>query len=61
MEAASRFGIKPAEALASLREIYTAASRWRTIGKQLKMRANTLAAYATAFEHPLMEEARLLM
>jgi serine/threonine-protein kinase HipA len=61
MEAASRFGIKPAEALASLREIYTAASRWRTIGKQLKMSANTLAAYATAFEHPLMEEARLLM
>ena len=58
---AGRFGLKPTEAKASLREIYTAVSGWRKTGRQLRLKASTLEAYASAFEHPLQEEARRLV
>jgi serine/threonine-protein kinase HipA len=57
LEVAPRFGLKRAEALAVLREVYLAVSHWRSTGKQLRIGAGTLSTYATAFEHILMEEA----
>ena len=57
---APRFGISAATAKTMLREVLAAVSGWRTIGKQLRIKAKTLDAYATAFEHPLLDEAREL-
>jgi len=56
--AAPRFGLKAAEAKTILREVCAAVSSWRKTGRQQRIKASTLDAYATAFEHPLMEEAR---
>ena len=61
LDAAPRFGMKPPEARAILRKIHRTVSRWRSTGKGLHLSADTLAAYATAFEHPLMDEARRLV
>ncbi len=61
LDAAPRFGMKRAEALAALRETYAAVALWRSTGKQLRLGAHTLSIYATAFEHPLMEEAARLL
>jgi serine/threonine-protein kinase HipA len=58
LAAASRFDLNVSEADATLREVLAAVSRWRKTGKQLRIKAKTLDAYATAFEHPLMDEAR---
>ena len=60
LEAASRFGLKKAEAKTILREVLAAVAGWRRVGKQLRLKASTLNAYSTAFEHPLMDEARKL-
>jgi serine/threonine-protein kinase HipA len=57
MAAAARFGLKVGEAKAILREIFSAVSDWRKTGRRLHIKANTLDAYASAFEHPLMDEA----
>ncbi|MEA3210600.1 MAG: serine/threonine-protein kinase HipA [Chthoniobacter sp.] len=57
LEAAPRFGLNAAAAKTILREVLTAVTGWRKTGKQLRIKASVLAAYATAFEHPLMEEA----
>ena len=59
--AAARFGLKAGEAKAILREVLAAVSGWRKTGRQLRLKASTLDAYATAFEHPLMDEARRLI
>ena len=61
LDAASRFGLKTTEAKAILREVIAAVSDWRKIGRQLHIKAKTLDAYASAFDHPLMEEARQLI
>jgi hypothetical protein len=61
LAAATRFGLKPAEAKKILREVFTAVSGWRTTGKRLRLRAPTLDAYAGAFQHPLMDEARQIL
>lgn len=61
LDAASRFGLKTADAKKLLAEVFTAVSGWRTTGKQLGLKASTLAAYASAFQHPLMDEARQLL
>ena len=60
LEAAPRFGLKPRAAKAILRKVFAAVSGWRKTGRQLRIKASTLDAYATAFEHPLMEEAQKL-
>lgn len=52
--------MKPPDARAILRKIPRAVSRWRTTGKRFHLSAHTLATYATAFEHPLMDEAERL-
>jgi len=58
LDVASRFGLKTAEAKKILREVFTAVSNWQTTGKRLRLKAATLDAYASAFRHPLMDEAR---
>lgn len=61
LTAAPRFGLKTAEAKKILREVFTAVSGWRNMGRRFRLKALTLDAYATAFEHPLMDEARQLL
>jgi len=58
LEAAPRFGIKCAEAIVILAEVTTVVTDWRKIGKHLRIKAATLDAYASAFENPIMEQAR---
>ena len=57
LAAAPRFGLKPAAAKTILSEVYAAVADWRTVAKKLRISANTLDAYASAFEHPLIDEA----
>jgi serine/threonine-protein kinase HipA len=61
LAAAPRFGFKVAEATTLLREVFAVVSGWRNTGRRLRIRAATLEAYASAFEHPLMDEARRLL
>jgi hypothetical protein len=58
MSAAPRFGLKTADAKKILHEVVRAVSDWRKTARQLRLKASTLDAYASAFEHPLMDEAR---
>lgn len=60
LSAAPRFGLKAGAAKAILREVLPAVSDWRKTGKALRIKASTLNSYATAFEHPLLDEARKL-
>jgi len=60
LEAAPRFGIKSAESMAILGEVVSAVADWRSTGRQLHLKAATLNAYHSAFQHPLMDEARRL-
>jgi serine/threonine-protein kinase HipA len=55
---ASRFDLSVSEANAILGEVFTAVSKWRDAGRSLRIKAKTLDAYSTAFEHPMMDEAR---
>ena len=61
LAAAGRFGLKTAESKKILREVFAAVSGWRKTGRQLRLKATTLDAYASAFEHPLMDETGLLL
>jgi len=61
LTAAPRFGLKTAEAKKILREVFTAVTGWRTTGKRLRLKVRTLDSYASAFQHPLMDEARHLL
>jgi len=61
LAAAERFGLKAAESKKILRDVFTAVSGWRKIGRKLRLKASTLDAYASAFEHSLMDETRHLI
>ena len=61
LAAAPRFGLKPAEARTILAEVFAAVNQWRKTGVKLRIKAGTLDVYASAFEHPLMDEARHLL
>jgi len=61
LEVAARFGLKSAVAKTILREVFTAVSAWRRLGRKLRFKATTLDAYASAFEHELTNEARRLL
>jgi len=61
LAAAERFGLKAAESKRILSEVFTAVSGWRKTGRQLRLKASTLDAYASAFENPLMDETRRLI
>ena len=56
-----RFGLGTAEAMTILAEVYEAVANWRPVGRRLHLKAATLEAYSTAFEHPMMDEARRLL
>jgi serine/threonine-protein kinase HipA len=58
LAAASRFNLTSTQAQTILREVLVVVSDWRKTGRKLRIKAVTLDAYATAFEHPLLEEAR---
>ena len=59
--AAERFGLTTAESKKILSFVFTAVTGWRKTGRQLRLKASTLDAYASAFEHPLIDEARSLL
>lgn len=61
LAAGERFGLKAAEAKKILDEVFCAVSDWRKVGRQLRLKASTLDAYASAFENPLMDETRRLL
>lgn len=61
LEAGPRFGLKCAEGKDILAEVFGAVSNWRKTGRQLRIKAGTLDAYGTAFENPLVDEARKLL
>ena len=61
LAAAARFDLKRAEAEQILREVFNAVSAWRAVGRKLRLKATTLDAYSSAFEQPLMDEARQLL
>ncbi len=60
LDAAPRFGLRGPEAKAILREVLKAVLDWRKTARQLQMSAGSVAAYASAFEHPLIQEASML-
>jgi hypothetical protein len=57
---APRFGLKVADAKLIVRDVHAAVAGWRAVGKKLRIPARTLDAYASAFEHPLMDDAAKL-
>lgn len=61
LAAAPRFGLGASEAKQILRMVFTAVSGWRKTGRQLHLKASTLDAYGSAFDHPLMAEAKSLI
>jgi len=61
LDVAPRFGLRTVEARRILGEVFVSVSNWQTTGKRLRLKASTLDAYASAFQHPLMEEARQLL
>lgn len=61
IDAAPRFGLKPAAAKTIVREVFSAVAGWRKTGKKLRIPARTLDAYASAFDHLAFEEARRLV
>lgn len=61
LEAAPRFGLKTSAARNILREVVAAVAGWRKTGRQLRLKASVLDAYASAFEHGLFDEARELI
>ena len=58
LAAIPRFGLRADEARVILREVFFALSGWRKTGRKLRLKASVLEAYASAFEHPLMKEAK---
>jgi serine/threonine-protein kinase HipA len=61
LAAARRFGINAGDAKKILLEVFTAVAAWRATGRKLGLGAPTLDAYASAFDHPLMSEAKRLL
>jgi len=61
LEEAARFGLKATAAKKILRQVLAAVIGWRKIGRQLRLKASTLDAYASAFEQPLVVEAQSLL
>src|SRR2546422_9239670 len=61
LAAAERFGLKATESKKILHDVFAAVSDWRKTGRRLRLKASTLDAYVSAFEHPLMDETRQLI
>lgn len=60
LQAAARFGLKKGEAKDLLGQVLSVVGNWKSVGRALKIKTTTLNTYTTAFEHPLIEEARHL-
>ncbi len=60
LAAASRFGLRGAEAKTILCTVLPVVLDWRKTARQLRITAGTMAAYASAFEHDLIHEATRL-
>jgi serine/threonine-protein kinase HipA len=58
---AARFVLKPVQARKILREVVAAVRSWRETARKLRLKAGAVAAYASAFEHALVDEAARLM
>jgi len=58
LSAAVRFGLSVKDAKKVLSEVLQSVSEWREVGRSLGIRASVLNEYETAFENPLVEEAR---
>jgi serine/threonine-protein kinase HipA len=61
LAAAPRFGLTMSESKRILGEVLTVVSGWRKAGRQLRLKASVLDDYASAFDNPLMDEARQLL
>ena len=57
---AARFGLELAAAKAIVRQVTAAVGGWRAVGRRLQLGRGTLDAYASAFDHALMAEARAI-
>jgi serine/threonine-protein kinase HipA len=57
LQTAPRFGLKTTTAKAIVAEVHAAVADWRKTAKKLRLPSRTLETYATAFDHPLMQEA----
>lgn len=60
LAAAPRFGLKATAAKSIVREVFSAVTDWRKTAKKLRIPVRTLDAYTSAFDHPLMDQARKL-
>jgi serine/threonine-protein kinase HipA len=61
LAAGERFGLKAADSKKILGEVFAVVSDWHKTGRQLRFKTSTLDAYTSAFENPLMDEARRLL
>ncbi len=61
LAAAPRFGLTATDSKRILREVFAVVSVWRKTGRPLHLKTSVLDTYASAFEHPLMDEARRLL
>jgi serine/threonine-protein kinase HipA len=61
LDAAPRFGLRAPEAKAILREVLAVVVDWRQTARRLRLSSASVAAYASAFEHSILEEAKGLV
>jgi serine/threonine-protein kinase HipA len=61
LAAAARFDLSSRESKSILREVFDVVGGWRGTGLKMRLKAPVLDAYASAFDHPLMDEARRLL
>jgi serine/threonine-protein kinase HipA len=61
LRTAPRFGLKAKEAKDIVHEVFSAVSGWQEIARRLKLKPQVVESYATAFEQPLMNEAKQLL
>jgi serine/threonine-protein kinase HipA len=61
LDAAPRFGLRAAEARGILRDVVTVIRQWRQTARRLRLSAETISAYASAFENPSIDEAASLL
>lgn len=61
LDAAPRFGLRATEAREILRDVLNVVRQWRQGAQRLRLSAETLSAYASAFENALVDEADSLL
>ena len=61
LAARERFGLNGLESKKILNEVFAVISDWRKTARQLRLSASTTDSYASAFENPLIEEAKSLI